>query len=220
MFDLKNLKQKFDNLLVQKIFSKYYYDKYYIRNEFLDTDDNFYTFNSASKQGFSICKRVFIYSHIYNNKFTFKSFLNKEIVKPKTYLKDYYNTLTTLKSNKKEFLFFLLKPQKGGYYSYYSGIIGFIPTSNVKIVAQKLFLNLKRKSFFIFFISNIYNINKTIKCFRFLLYNIKIKLLKLYKKRNFSSIKRVRHRKFSFNSIFLLKDNNFHYEIQEFKKKY
>ena len=219
MFNYKNLKQKFDTFLVQKIFSEHYYNKCYIRNEFLDTSTNFYNYKQNTKAGFSVNRSIYTYSHIYNNKFTFNSFLNKEIQHCTSYINNYCKALLTLKSKKKNFSFFLLKPKKGGFYSYYSGIVGFIPTSNVKLLIYKLLSKLKIKDF-LTLVYTFTDFNKTLNCFRFFLYNIRVKLLRFYKKRHFSNAKRVIYRKILSNSIFLLKTTKIRYELKKFKKKY
>jgi hypothetical protein len=219
MFNHKNLKQKFDNFLVQKIFSQHYYDKCYLRNEFLDTNSTFYNYKQNTKLGFSINRRIYTYSHIHNGKFTFNSFLNKEIGYSTSYIDKYYNTLFTLKSNKKSFSFFLLRPIKGGFYSYHSGIVGFIPTSHVKLLVHKLLSRLQIKDF-ITLLYNFNGTNGTLNCFRFFLYKVKIKLLRFYKKRHFSHVKRVIYRKTLSNSVFLLKNTKKHYELKKFKKRY
>lgn len=219
MFNYKNLKQKFDTFLIQRIFSQHYYDKCYVRNEFLDTDINFYNYKQNTKKGFSVNRSIYTYSHIYNKKFTFNSFLNKETRHSKNYVNNYWSSLFTLKFNKRGFLFFLLRPKKGGFYSYHSGVVGFIPTSHVKLLVYKLLSKLKIKDF-LALLCNFDGINKTLNCFRFFLYNIKIKLLRFYKKRHFSRAKRVIYRKTLSNSIFLIKNAKIHYEFKKSKKKY
>lgn len=215
MFNPKNLKQKFDTFLIQKIFSEHYYDKFYIRNELLDTNSHFYNYRKNTKVGFSVNQSIYTYSHIYNNKFTFNSFLNKEIKHSRSYIDNYYKTLLTLTSNKKSLLFFLLRPQKGGFYSYHSGMVGFIPAGNIKLLIYNLLSRLRIKDF-LTLMYTLSNVSKTLNCFRLFLYNVKVKLLRFYKKRHFSCIKRGIYSKILSNSIFLFKTNKIRYEPKKF----
>lgn len=211
------LKQRFDSLLIKKIFSEMYYEKFYIRNETLDSSTHLYNFKKNKKLAFSICKNIYTYSHIYNNKFTFNSFLNKKVIQSKNHIDNFYNILSILKCRK--LFFFLLKPIKGGFCLYFSGFVGFIPKNNIWFLIQKLFLKVKTKSFFILLYKFLI-VDKTLKCLRLFMGVAKIKILQLYKKRNFSSVKKLSFRKLFSNSVFLFKNNKLSYEIKNSKKKY
>jgi hypothetical protein len=218
MLEKNNLKHNFKNFLTKKIFSEIYYNKFYIRNSFLDTGSNLYNFKKNVLQGHSVCKNIYIYSHIYNNKFTFNSFLNKKSLHSKFFFKNFYKGLLTFK--KKKFFFILLKPTKGGFISYFSGIVGFIPKNNILFLVRKIVFKLKTALFFSLSY-NFIKINLLLKSLRFSGEQIKIKLFQYYKKRNFSGAKKFKFRKLFFNSLFLLKKKiKVHHEIKKFKKKY
>jgi hypothetical protein len=129
----------------------------------------------------------------------------------------------TIKKQNKNF-FFLLKPLAGGFRAYFSGVIGFIPLSNILFYVQTLSSKFRKEYFFILVYSFL-NISKIIKFFRVRTNFIKLKVILCSKKKKFSSVKKISPRRFFFNSVFLFnksisiqkKTNT--YEINKFKKK-
>ena len=206
MFRKKNLKQNFQDFLIKKIFSETYYAKYYIRNNFLDASDYLYNFKKTNKHGFSLYSTIYTYSHINNNKFTFNSFLVRRNLNSKFFLKNFYNNLVTL-TNKKSF-FILLKPKVGGFSCYFSGFIGSLPKNNIIFLKKIVFLG--GRSILLFdLIYNLIKINKFLKCFRFYIQIIKIKIKLFCKRNNFSSVKKSFLRKLSIITTFLFKKKMF-----------
>ena len=199
-----NLKQDFSKTAIKKIFSENYYQKYFIRKNILDNNNNLYNYKKNKDLGFSVFSSIYVYSHIYNNKFTFKSFLNKKNVSSQEYLYNFYNTLIGFK-NKRNY-FYLLNPIRGGFFSYFSGYTGFVPGNNIFFFVQKFLLKKKNKIFFIlkFTLTAILKIKKYL---RFNSNQIKFKPILYSKKKNFSKAKI--NKKFSyrsrFKSVFLIK---------------
>lgn len=205
MFSRKNLKQQFEKLLVNKNFSFNYYQKYYLRKNFLDNNNNIYNYKKSLNLGFSVYTKNYVYSHLYNNKFTFNSFLEKKNLKLNFFLKNCYKSFLNIKNKKNTFIF-LFKPVKGGVFSYFLGFIGFIPKNNILILFKNFFLKIKKTYFFIFLYLFI-KFKNILKCFRFNLGYVKIKVFLSYRKKNFSKVNNIKKRKSLFNCVFLLKKN-------------
>ena len=203
MINKKNLKQRFENFLTKKHFAENYYQKIYVRKNFIDTNSFLYNYKKNLETGFSKVFKILTYSHVHNNKFTFNSFLNKKNIKNKLLITNFYSSLITIKKQNKNF-FFLLKPLAGGFRAYFSGMIGFIPLSNILFFVKILSSKIKRDHFFILVYSFL-NISKTFKSFRVCTDFIKLKVILCSKKKNFSFVKKTTPRRFLLNSLFLFK---------------
>lgn len=199
-----NLKQDFSKTLTKKIFSENSYQKYYIRKNIIDNNNELHNYKKNKYLGFSVFSSIYVYSHIYNNKFTFKSFLNKKNLSSQHHLCNFYNTLVSLKYKKK--FFYLLKPVKGGFLSYFSGHTGFVPANNIFFFVQKLLSKTKNKIFFMshFIIVSFSQIKKNLRIF---LTHIKLKPVSYYKRKNFSksSVRKKGFDGLRLKSVFLLK---------------
>ncbi len=199
-----NLKQDFSNTAIKKIFSDNYYQKYFIRKNILDNSNNLYNYKKNKALGFSAFSSIYVYSHVYNNKFTFKSFLSKKNVSSQNYLYNFYNTLVSFKNKTK--YFYLLKPIKGGFLSHFSGYTGFVPGNNLFFFVQKFLSKTKNRLFFMlnFTSAAIFKIKRHL---RVNLSQIKFKPILYNKKKNFSKAKinkKISYR-LRFKSVFLIK---------------
>lgn len=146
---------KNQKIIEKKIFSNIIYPKYLIRkqvnNEFLffDNNNNFNSFYLPNKTqnliGFSFLKPRFFFKHNYLHLLTFQSFLNKQVFFSSKFSVLFYQKLKILSKKKTKKVMYLLKPVKGGFISYFSGFLGFLPRKNQFFSVNKVFKRLKKK---------------------------------------------------------------------------
>ena len=135
-------------VVVKKILNKNLYEKSYIRGSLMDSktiqlvDNNatFYNlipqsvskfFNKNVSEGSSLNAETFFYKNRLNSSLKFRSFMLNSI-KYENFIDSFYKSLKTfevgIKSSYPSLL--VLKPVKGGFVCYSSGICGFLPRSH------------------------------------------------------------------------------------------
>jgi hypothetical protein len=158
-----NNDKNWENLYNKKLLNTNYYNKFLIRSSLLnnnnfniiDNDSNF--FNSSTLklknfifsthtniEGCSINGKNIMYTNKFNNALKFKSFAKNVKVKNFSYVNSFYNLLKLKKTKQNNFLF-LLKPVKGGFTCYSSGIVGFLPRSHAILSFLLIFNSLNNK---------------------------------------------------------------------------
>ena len=166
MFFSKN-KSPLDEVIVKKILNKNVYEKSYIRGPLMDSktiqllDNNVSLHNLSSQsipkiynrsmykdvEGLSLNTNSFFYKNRLNNNLKFRSFILNSI-RSQNLLDSFYNSLKTLQITSKRCSasLLILKPVKGGFACYSSGIYGFLPRSHgIYFITKTLLSILKDK---------------------------------------------------------------------------
>jgi hypothetical protein len=153
-----------NEVVIKKILNKNLYEKSYIRGFLMDSktiqivDNNatFYNwisqgvskiYNKSISEGSSLGADTFFYKNRLNSNLKFRSFMLNSI-KSENLLDSFYNSLKTLEVGLKSCYpsLLVLKPLKGGFACYSSGIYGFLPRSHgVYFIAKTLVSILKDK---------------------------------------------------------------------------
>ena len=240
---LKEVFSKNQNLLKsvvrKKILSKDTFAKSYIRGSLFNSEtinivDNNNSFSNLSvrntlriygknfvKQlnGVSLQTNSFFYKNKLNNKLKFRSFV-LNFVRYKNLINSFYDSLKMLEVSNKKVLntLLVLKPKKGGFNCYSSGVHGFLPRSHGLFLFNKalinVFENTREKKRIISF-SSLINSAKLRKIPIVLRLNFLLGKVSFYpksKRNSFSSTFRRRKRKF-------LANYNFVFLSQKYKKK-
>ena len=188
---LKNFFSKNQSFLkevvIKKILNKSVYEKSYIRGplmdsktiQLLDNNTSFYNLSAQNiskiynkniykeLEGLSLNTNSFFYKNRLNNNLKFRSFILNSI-RYENLLDSFFNSLKTLQvsAKKRSASLLILKPVKGGFACYSSGIYGFLPRSHgVYFITKTLISILKDKQISNRFLNLIYLLtnSKTIK---------------------------------------------------------
>ena len=234
---LKNFFSKNQSFLkevvVKKILNKSVYEKSYIRGplmdsktiQLLDNNTSFYNLSSQNiskiynkniykeLEGLSLNTNSFFYKNRLNNNLKFRSFILNSI-RYESLLDSFFNSLKTLQvsTKKRSASLLILKPVKGGFTCYSSGIYGFLPRSHgVYFITKTLISILKDKQISKRFLNLVYLLtnSKTVKNsflmrLEFMLGKITL-YLPIAKQDNFFSLSKKRKEDFinDYNFIFL-----------------
>ena len=188
---LKNFFSKNQSFLkevvIKKILNKSVYEKSYIRGplmdsktiQLLDNNTSFYNLSAQNiskiynkniykeLEGLSLNTNSFFYKNRLNNNLKFRSFILNSI-RYENLLDSFFNSLKTLQvsAKKRSASLLILKPVKGGFACYSSGIYGFLPRSHgVYFITKTLISILKDKQTSNRFLNLIYLLtnSKTVK---------------------------------------------------------
>ncbi len=217
----------------KKCITKEVYGKYLVRSSLMDLknlnilDNNSLFLNISNitlnknklNEGFSFNAKNFLYKNRKNSALRFNSFFSG-LTAQENIIKSLYESLKSLKVTDKILnSIIILKPVKGGFACYSSGIVGFLPRSHgiFFMIRALLFLikdiSFDRKLLNINFLSNYFNFSKKFFVMRLPFELGKITIYSRFKKNNFSSTSRRKKKEF-------LNDYNFVFLSQKIEKKY
>lgn len=217
-------------LLFKKFLNINYYNKSLIRSTLLnnnrinliDNYSNFETLQSSrikfqpiqhlKQEGLGLPTKAFTYTNRLNHFIKFRLNTCSLEFKDVNLLSSFDKTLLSLTEKANTFnTFLLLTPIKGGFKAYSSGLFGFLPSNQIKV----LFLEFEKNLFT--FLSHDTNLDflelfkKTLSIkknflFRFPLFIGKISIYPGFKKNNFSKAQKVKRKVFSsdLNIVFLV----------------
>lgn len=223
-----------DNIVTKKILNKDIYGKYFVRSNLNDLknihvlDNNNALFNvpsttykslyqnSSISEGSSLNVKNFLYKNNKNNVLRFKSYLSSFIVE-KNLLNSFFYSLKSLKNSEQiSNSLIVLRPVKGGFSCYSSGIVGFLPRSHGNFFflrAMFFVLEEEDKITNLKFLSSSLDFNKKFFVLRLPFEMGKITIYSRFKRNNFSLSSRRKKKEF-------LNDYNFVFLSQRIEKKY
>jgi hypothetical protein len=227
-------KSLFDEINTKKFLNKNFYEKLLVRSNLmdlkaikvLDTDTKIYNVATVSLtrlifnktlnfEGFSLNTRKILYTNKRNNVLRFESFLCNFSSKYNM-LRSIYKSFKCLQKKDGNSLnsIIILKPIKGGFSCYCTGVVGFIPHRHgLKILKKNFFFSIK---------AQVENVKQEFNCVNYFLsqgkftdkyftprasFNLgKAELYSRYKRNNFSSSSR-KKKDFAndYNFVFLFK---------------
>jgi hypothetical protein len=235
-----NKKPLFQDLIIKKSLNNNLYGKFFVRSSLEDSksirliDNNSSFFNVSTnnllkiivnprktiEDGYSLNAKNFLYKNKQSNALRFRSFISN-FTSRNNLLNSVLYSLKSLKPMNENLTnsLIVLKPIKGGFACYSSGIVGFLPRSHgLFFIIRTFFLlikNLNNKSKLLnlnsIFIDE--NFNKKFFVFRLPFELGKITIYSRFKKNNFSLSSRKKKREF-------LNDYNFVFLSQKIEKKY
>lgn len=200
------------DVINKKIVNQNLYAKHLIRNQIVDSNsifmlDNNNNFSNISHlelskfkskqfekfEGCSLNTESYIYKNKRNDALCFKSFL-LSVLKSKNNLQLFYQSLQNLKNIDKGFStsLIILKPVKGGFTCYSSGVLGFLPRSHGVFFLKLLLFslindsNVERKFLNFSFLGNRCNFSVRYFIFRLKFLLGKVTIYYQHKRKNFS----------------------------------
>ena len=152
--------KNWDTFQDKKLLSKNLYNKFLVRSSLLenknfnivDGDSSFFNFpssklkkslffNNNKLEGSSFVGENIIYTNKLNNSLKFKSFSGNIKTKNFSYINSFRNLIKS-KKTKTENSLLILKPVKGGFICYSSGVVGFLPRSHAITSFLTIFFSL------------------------------------------------------------------------------
>jgi ribosomal protein S1 len=219
----------FTKIQEKKILNYNVYGKSFLRSSLdtINTIDSHFSFTTISKIqlkkinsnnhyiGSSINSEYCEYKNKLNHLLKFKSLSLNLIETNYSLISSFYNSLEFLNQNniKSNCSLLVLKPKKGGYHCYSSGVIGFLPRSHGVFLFIETFLSLyqdtfkEKKTLDFNFLFNKNSFNNKFFSLRLLFHLGKVSFYPGQKKKNFSSALKYKKKKFlnSSNFVFLSK---------------